>query len=316
MSILLACLAAAAVLLVMVGIYLPQTQPDPVRSRLTQFADRPRSLEEMELEQPFTDRVVLPLIARVSSIIRRFLPKSKGKSADDQSLSGLQKKLVLAGSPNDLSVNDFIGIIGVSSVGFAVLVFLLISLSGSDLLTAALLSVVGLGIGYYLPNFWLSMKVSARQKEITRSMPDMLDLLVIAVEAGLGFDAAVQRYTEKADNQLSREFRRGIAEIRMGRARRDALKEMVNRTEVPDLNTFISAIIQADQLGVSISRVLTVQADQMRILRRQRAEELAAKAPLKMLFPMVFLIFPSMFIVILGPSIPQLFGGTAGGGGF
>jgi len=174
--------------------------------------------------------------------------------------------------------------------------------------------VVGLGIGYVLPSFWLGSKTRSRQKEITHAMPDALDLLVIAVEAGLGFDAAVQRYTEKSDNALAREFRRAIAEIRMGRSRRDALKEMVHRTEVPDLNTFISAIIQADQLGVSISRVLTVQADQMRILRRQRAEEQAAKAPLKMLFPMIFLIFPSMFIVILGPSVPTLLGGGGPGG--
>jgi tight adherence protein C len=119
----------------------------------------------------------------------------------------------------------------------------------------------------------------------------------------------VQRLTEKANHALAREFRRVIAEVRMGRTRREALKEMVLRTEVPDLNTFVSAIIQADQLGVSVAKVLTVQADQIRMLRRQRAEEAAAKAPLKMLFPMILLIFPSMFIVILGPSIPSLMGG-------
>ncbi|HEX9016383.1 MAG TPA: type II secretion system F family protein [Chloroflexota bacterium] len=310
MSIFLACVAASAVGLIILGFYLPQTEKDPVRSRLAQFADRPKSLEEIELEQPFTDRVLRPMIASVSKVIRRFMPKSKTEKPQDAGPTGLQKRLVLAGNPNNLPVNDFIGIVGVSMVGFGALAFVLMGLSGADFLTNALVSVVGLGLGYLMPTFWLSMRVTGRQKEITLAMPDALDLLVIAVEAGLGFDAAVQRYTEKATNALAKEFRRVISELRLGRARREALKEMVNRTEVPDLSTFISAIIQADQLGVSISRVLSVQADQMRLLRRQRAEEQAAKAPLKMLFPMIFLIFPSMFVVILGPSIPSLLGGA------
>lgn len=313
MSILLACLAAGAIIMMMIGIGLPRTEPDPVRSRLAQFADRPRTLEEIELEQPFSERVLRPLIVRVSRLMQRFLPKKKRPSGGEPAVTGLQKRLILAGSPNNLSSNDFLGVIGVCMVTIAGLVFMLMSLAGSDLSTSLLLSLVGLAIGYYLPHFWLSTRIAGRQKEITRAMPDALDLLVISVEAGLGFDAAVQRYTEKADNALSREFRRVIAEIRMGRARREALKDMVTRTEVGDLNTFISAIIQADQLGVSIARVLSVQADQMRLLRRQRAEEMAAKAPLKMLFPMVFLIFPAMFIVILGPSVQTLLGG---GGAF
>jgi len=221
----------------------------------------------------------------------------------------MQKKLLLAGNPNNLSANDFLGLIGVCMLGTAALVFLLLGLAGADPPTTMLMALVGLAIGYLLPNAWLSSKIRARQKEIQRAMPDSLDLLVISVEAGLGFDAAVQRLTEKANHALAREFRRVIAEVRMGRTRREALKEMVLRTEVPDLNTFVSAIIQADQLGVSVAKVLTVQADQIRMLRRQRAEEAAAKAPLKMLFPMILLIFPSMFIVILGPSIPSLMGG-------
>jgi tight adherence protein C len=316
MSILLAFVAGGAVLLAIIGMYLPQTQPDPVRSRLAKFADRPRSLEEIELEQPFADRVLRPLVAQMSRLIQRFMPRQKGKPGDIPVFSGIQKKLILAGNPNDLSANDFIGIIGICGAVLGGLVFMLMGIVGGDPLTSALLSLVGLVMGCYLPNFWLSTKITGRQKEITLALPDALDLLVIAVEAGLGFDAAVQRYTEKANNALSREFRRAIAEIRMGRARREALKDIVVRTEVSDLNTFISAIIQADQLGVSISRVLSVQADQMRILRRQRAEELAAKAPLKMLFPMIFLIFPSMFIVILGPSVPTLLGNGSGPGGF
>lgn len=311
MPVLLACAATIAVALIIIGVYLPSTNPDPVKSRLSQFADRPRSLEEIELEQPFSERVLRPMIVYVSKIMRRVLPSKKKSKQDENTPTGVQKKLILAGNPNNLSANDFLGVVGISMVVFGSIVFLLMTLTGGDSATAALVSIVGVGIGYYLPTFWLATKISARQKEITRAMPDALDLLVIAVEAGLGFDAAVQRYTEKATNALAKEFRRAISEMRLGRARRDALKEMVARTEVGDLNTFVSAIIQADQLGVPISRVLAVQAEQMRLLRRQRAEEMAAKAPLKMLFPMIFLIFPSMFIVILGPSIPTIMGSGA-----
>jgi len=307
--ILLGGLAALAVMLVTLGVYLPQTAPNPIRTRLAMFAERTRTLEEIELEQPFAERILHPLIVQMSRIMARFVPKKTGKAGDDAGPSGIQKRLLLAGSPNNLGANDFLGILGLSMLGMSGLVFLLMGLAGADVTTAGLLSLAGLGIGYYLPNVWLTSRISARRREIERAMPDALDLLVISVEAGLGFDAAVQRLTQKADNALTRELRRVIAEIQMGRSRREALKDMVNRTEVPDLNTFVSAIIQADQLGVSISRVLAVQAEQMRVIRRQRAEELAAKAPLKMLFPMVLLIFPAMFIVILGPSVPQLFGG-------
>ncbi len=309
MSILLGVTAALAILLIMIGISIPATAPDPIRARLSQFAERPTTLEEIELSRPFADRVLRPMILQVARIITRFLPKRRRGGSDDPGFSGIQKRLALAGNPNNLSANDFLGVLGVSVIAMAGLVFLLMGLAGADVATAALLGLAGGGIGYYIPTLWLSSKIKSRQKEIQQAMPDSLDLLVISVEAGLGFDAAVQRLTEKADHALAKEFRRMLAEVRMGRSRRDALKDMVNRTEVPDLNTFVSAIIQADQLGVSVSRVLSVQSEQIRLLRRQRAEEAAAKAPLKMLFPMILLIFPSMFIVILGPSIPSVLGG-------
>jgi tight adherence protein C len=133
-------------------------------------------------------------------------------------------------------------------------------------------------------------------------LPDALDLLTISVEAGLGFDAAVAKVVEKWNNELSRAFGRANQEIRVGKLRRQALRDMAERAEVPDLSTFIAAIIQADQLGVSISKVLHIQSEQMRVKRRQRAEAEAAKAPIKMLFPLVFLIFPSLFIVLMGPA--------------
>jgi tight adherence protein C len=166
--------------------------------------------------------------------------------------------------------------------------------------------IVGGGLGFLLPELWLGMTIKRRQKAIMKSLPDALDLLVISVEAGLGFDAAMARVVSKSDNALSRELARVMAEMRVGRPRREALKDLVARTQVPDLSQFVSALIQAEQLGVSVSQVLTVQADQMRVLRRQRAEAEAQQAPLKMLFPMLIFIFPALCLMILGPLWPQL----------
>jgi tight adherence protein C len=180
-----------------------------------------------------------------------------------------------------------------------------------------MMSIVGVFLGYTLPEFWLGGRVRKRQKAILLMIPDALDLLTISVRAGLGFDGALGKVVEKLKGPLTEEFRRALAEIRVGKPRRDALRDIVPRTEVPALTNFIGAIIQAEQLGVSISKVLQVQSEQLRIERRQRAEEMAAKAPIKMLFPLVGCIFPSLFIVILGPAIIlimiNLAGSTPGG---
>jgi tight adherence protein C len=171
---------------------------------------------------------------------------------------------------------------------------------------AVLFGGVGALFGWFGPDLLLRSKTQARQKQIQRALPDALDLLVISVEAGLGFDSAMQRLVDKRSDQLAIEFARVLAEMRVGRSRRDALKDMIARTEVPDLNTFVGAVLQADQLGVSVTRVLTVQAEQMRVLRRQRAEEQAAKLQLKMIFPLAIFVFPALCVVILGPIWPTL----------
>jgi tight adherence protein C len=158
-------------------------------------------------------------------------------------------------------------------------------------------------LGFVGLEFWLSRRAGARQRAILRAVPDTLDLLTISVRAGLGFDSSLAKVVEKTKGPLSDEFGRALAEIRVGRARRDALRDVLERTNVPALSTFIGAIIQAEQLGVPIAKVLQVQSEQLRIERRQRAEEMAAKAPIKMLLPLVGCIFPSMFIVILGPAL-------------
>jgi tight adherence protein C len=185
----------------------------------------------------------------------------------------------------------------------AILLFLLFAVGVRNVSFGIILAVVGLLLGYTLPEFWLGRRVSSRQKAILRMIPDTLDLLTISVRAGLGFDAALAKVVEKLPGPLTDEFRRALAEVRVGKARRDALRDMIPRTNVQPLSNFIGAIIQAEQLGVSISKVLQVQSEQLRIERRQRAEEAAAKAPIKMLLPLVGCIFPSLFIVILGPAM-------------
>jgi tight adherence protein C len=172
---------------------------------------------------------------------------------------------------------------------------------------------VGIVFGWFGPELLLHSKTKSRQKQIQQALPDALDLLVISVEAGLGFDAAIQRLVEKKEDALATEFARVLAEMRVGRARRDALKDMVLRTQVGDLSNFVGAILQAESLGVSVTKVLTVQAEQMRVLRRQRAEEKAAQLQLKLIFPLAIFIFPALCVVIMGPIWPTMAASNAPG---
>jgi tight adherence protein C len=292
----LAALAALGVLIAAWGA-LSLRQPGLVAQRLGQAVPIAHTLEEAELQRSFHDRVLWPLVMACSRLVLRYTPHS--------AIEGYRRKLVLAGSPGGLDVRDFLGLKGLFTLGlpaiYAVLSVLVLSVP-SPLVVIALA-----GLGFRMPDFWLSKRIKARQLAVQRALPDTLDLLTICVEAGLGFDAAIGRVVEKRDDELSREFGRVLTEMRMGRSRREALRSLSERTDVRDVNTFVGAIIQSEQLGVPISRVLHTQAEQMRMRRRQRAEEAAHKAPIKMLFPMVFLIFPSMFVVILGPAMPGIF---------
>jgi tight adherence protein C len=269
---------------------------DPVQARLTQLGSvQARNLEELELQQPFSERTVRPLISRLSRMGSRMGSASSTENAE--------KRLALAGNPGDLRVTDWMGVKILCGFGSAVICLLVFALVLRSPTLGILIAVVALMMGYTIPEFWLGSKVRARQKAILRMIPDTLDLLTISVRAGLGFDAALAKVVEKLQGPLTDEFRRALAEVRVGKARRDALRDMIPRTGVQPLSNFIGAIIQAEQLGVSISKVLQVQSEQLRIERRQRAEEQAAKAPIKMLFPLVGCIFPSLFIVILGPAM-------------
>ena len=298
LALLVAGLAAAGILLIVFG--LAGSSPvDPVQARLTQLGSmQAKNLEELELQQPFLERTLRPLVERLS--------RTSSRVASTSLREQTEKRLALAGNPGDLRVADWLGIKAVGAIVGAILFFFLfgvVGLLGFPFFIGLVMSLIGGIFGYIAPEFWLGRKVKARQKAILLMIPDALDLLTISVRAGLGFDAALAKVVEKLAGPLSDEFRRALAEVRVGKARRDALRDIVPRTEVIPLTNFIGAIIQAEQLGVSISKVLQVQSEQLRIERRQRAEEMAAKAPIKMLFPLVGCIFPSLFIVILGPAI-------------
>lgn len=269
---------------------------DPLQERLNEYAARNQvvSLEEIELSLPFTDRVIRPMIRSFSSMVARFTPS--------QTIESTQHKLDLAGNPNNWTPTEFWGIRVVAAVLMGGLSFALFSLTKQPVVRLVGLTALMALTGFYMPVLWLNSKIRRRQDEIVKALPDALDLLTVCVEAGLGFDAAMAKVNEKWDNELSLAFGRVLQEIRLGRLRREALRDMANRMEVPDVTTFVAAIIQAEQLGVSIAKVLRIQSDQMRVRRRQRAEENAQKAPVKILFPMVLLIFPSLFIVLLGPA--------------
>jgi tight adherence protein C len=193
------------------------------------------------------------------------------------------------------------------------LILLTFALSGRSWGQGLMLTVVFLLVGFMFPDLWLTSRVNRRQKGVFRAMPDALDLLTICVEAGLGFDAAMAKVQEKWDNELALEFGRVIQEIRLGKLRRDALRDMAERAGVAELTSFVAAVIQSEQLGVSLAKVLRIQSDQMRVRRRQMAEEEAHKAPIKMIFPIALLIFPSILIVLLGPAAMLLMTSALGG---
>jgi len=298
LPIVIAAVAAGAILLIVLGLA-GDSPVDPVQARLTQLGTmQAKNLEELELQQPFIERTLRPFANRLSGGVSRVTSTWFSDRTE--------KRLALAGNPGDLRVADWLGIKAIGAIVGAILFFFLffiVRLLGFPAPIGLVMTVIGGVFGYTIPEFWLGGRVKKRQKAILLMIPDALDLLTISVRAGLGFDAALAKVVEKLQGPLSDEFRRALAEVRVGKARRAALRDIVARTEVVPLTNFIGAIIQAEQLGVSISKVLQVQSEQLRIERRQRAEEQAAKAPIKMLFPLVGCIFPSLFIVILGPAI-------------
>jgi tight adherence protein C len=303
-EILIAVMAAVAVLLIVFGVAARPSE-DAVQARLTQLVVQPKSLEEMEMQLPFYERVMRPTVQRLARL---------GRRQEGGMVARIDAKLQKAGYPGGLRGADWVGVKLLSLIAFAVIGFLLgLLLTGGTIAMALLFTLVGGAVGYIAPEFWLGKKVAARGLAMTLQLPDALDLLTISVEAGLGFDAALAKVVEKMEGPLVDEFRQALAEVRMGRTRREALRDVAERADAQPISNFIGAIVQAEQLGVPIAKVLQIQSNQLRIERRQRAEEAAAKAPVKMLFPMVGCIFPTIFIVILGPAVVTVMSGGVGG---
>ena len=275
---------------------------DPLQERLQEYDDKelPQSLEEIELSLSFRDRVLLPMMRRFAQLTTKFTPQKQLEEARHQ--------IELAGMNMDPASFFAMRIVVTIAFGLGAFFVFFVGSTSTTPGTALLYTLGAVALGYFFPVLYLKSKISRRQEDIWRALPDALDLLVICVEAGLGFDMAMGKVYEKWDNDLAIAFGRVLREIQLGKLRRDALRDMANRMDVPDVTAFIAAIIQADQLGVSMSKILRVQSDQMRVKRRQKAQEKAHQAPVKMMLPMVFLIFPSLWIVLLGPSIIILFG--------
>jgi tight adherence protein C len=286
-----------AVILVIVGLRSPQNA-DPLEDRLAEYAARGESvsLEEIELSQPFSERIIVPIAKRMGAFVMRFTPQN--------AIISMSKKLELAGNPGNMDpavifALRFLGI----PLGMIFIILDRVAAPGSIIDGRGLMFALPAAVlGFYLPDLYLQSKIDKRQKEIRKAMPDGLDLLTICVEAGLGFDAAMSKLYEKWDNELGRAFGRVVREIQLGKLRREALRDMADRLGVNEMSSFVAAVIQSEQLGVSMAHVLRIQADQMRVRRRQLAEEEAHKAPIKMLLPMAFFIFPALCIVLMTPA--------------
>ncbi len=257
-----------------------------------------QDVRDQEMLAPISERVVNPMVEAFAGLAQRFTPQGYR--------DGVARKLVYGGLAQQVSVDQILvwKLVGLmSGLVWLPLIILGLHLSG---LIAFVFVVVLWGVAFMLPDVYLSRAIESRQHAIAVQLPDILDLLVISVEAGLGFEQALERTTSAVPGPLSDEFRRMLRETSFGSSRADSLRAMDDRCDVPELRTFVLAMLQADTFGVSISRILRSQADEMRVRRKLTAQTKAQKLPVKMLFPLVFCIFPSIFVVILGPAMIQL----------
>lgn len=286
-----------ALILIIASVFLlRRAEDDPLTVRIDEFAAREEivSIEEIELSMPITDRIFVPIIRKFSDLIIRVTPQN--------TLERTTKQLELAGNPRNMSAATFWMLRILSTVGIGGLITLMMVRNGAATGRVLMFGLGGIVLGFMLPYMFLRSMIDRRKQAIIKKLPDALDLMTICVDAGLTFNAAMQKVDEKWEDPLALEFGRVIYEMQLGKSRRAALKDMSERIDVPDVTSFIAAVLQAEQLGVGIGKVLRIQSEQMRVRRRQRAEEKAQQAPVKMTFPLVFLIFPSIFVVLLGPA--------------
>lgn len=302
MLLILCLMFFTTVLLFVIGLSMQSASMVLLRDRihhLAQPTSGPASVIHQELGAPLSERVIRPILRQFARLISRMTPQGQTDT--------LQQRLDAAGNPPYLGVKEFLGLRVISAAGgfFGALLIhrLMIGVSVPVALTCGLLVLV---MGVLLPDYLLQQAIGRRQYQIRKSLPDILDLLIVSVEAGLGFDGAMARVVEKMKGPFPQELCRVLQEMQVGKARTPALKDMAARVQVQEVSTFVAAIYQADQLGVSMAKVLHVQADTMRVARSQRIREMAAKLPVKMLFPLVFFIFPAIFVIIIGPGVMSI----------
>ncbi len=295
--------ACTAYLLVMTVVALRTPEKVNVTHRLQKtlgsndLKDGNFDIREVELQKSFSERALRPLLGKIAGLVKKMLPGTM--------LANLQPRLNRAGNPGGLGAEEFLALKFIAILITLFLVFTLLLGQGTKVFAFVLL-LGGTAGGWFLPEAYLQSQIRQREKEIEQSMPDVLDLLTVCVEAGYSWDGALQKVVQKKKGPLSTEFKRVLQEAKVGKPRKDALRSLTERVNAPCLTTFVAAVIQADQLGLSLGQVLRTQSDQIRQKRRQEIEEEAMKAPIKILFPLVFFIFPAIFIILLGPALMQI----------
>ena len=294
LALFLAACAASGALLLFVGLLpAPPSDAEIVETRLRAYGGHTMSLAELELAEPLSQRVVMPALRRLARFIDGMTPARVREE--------VHRKLTLADRPMGLTAADFIGFrwvltlfLGLVGVAFGAVI--------RNPVAAALSAMLGTVVGLYAPILWLNRRAHVRRQEMHAALPDAMDLLTVAVEAGLGFEAAMARVADRADNALAAEFAHVLQEARLGRPRLEALDDMGRRCGIEDLHNFVQAVIQSEQMGSSIAKILHLQSDEIRRRRLQKAQERGAQASLKMLLPMVGCIFPSLWLILLGPA--------------
>lgn len=282
---------------VLVFVGLRSQEVDPLEARLAEFAERGEvaSMREVEMSQPFLERIILPIAERLGGYALKFTPQ--------EALTSIELKLDQAGNPKGLNPTNFLAIRFFAALGILIFMGFILSRGDMSSFMKFAMTVGFSAIGFALPGMMIGSKINARRDEVRKALPDALDLLTICVEAGLGFEAAMKKVQEKWDNELASAFGRALQEIQLGKVRREALRSMADRVGLQALDSFISAVIQSEQLGVSMAKIMRIQSDDMRVKRRQFAEQEAQKAPVKMLLPMTLLIFPTIMLILMGPAI-------------
>jgi tight adherence protein C len=297
---LLAVFAAVLLGLAAAGLFQPPASAQVARSlaAVGALASGARTLREKELAAPFGERVLDPVLRHFVGVGRRFTP--------DQQLHRIRRRLDVTGNPPGWDADRVVGLKALCFLVGLVVDLLLPPLFGAGLLPATAFVLLGSALGWFGPDLYLYQVGYDRSMRIRRELPDALDLMTISVEAGLAFDAALSQVARRTEGPLAKEFFRVLQEMQIGTSRLDAMRALGERTNVPELRSFLSAMVQADEFGIPIAAVLRVQSTEMRVKRSQRAEEAAQKVPVKIIFPLIFCIMPCLFIVVMGPAVITL----------